>query len=290
MENLSVEKSDDIFKIIDLEQGSPQWREFRKGKIGASQVGAIMGLNPYCTKLQAWEDILLGKEKEDNENMARGRRLEPIAREWFNVQHGNDQFSPIVAQSKKHPDLIASLDGWNGKEVLEIKCPRKFSEVIVESYYAQMQHQLFITGANLCWYLEYVDGVGIVSKVHRNALFIEKMVQQELAFLKSITDFRPPLPSEKDWVIEQDDAKISKSYRFREVTNLIIEMEIERERLRAELIEDCDHPRIKCGEINIQKVITQGRIDYEQIVKDHNITDIEKYRRSSKTSWRITVD
>lgn len=290
MGNVSVENSPEYFKKIHLEQGSQEWREFRKGKVGASQVGAIMGLNPYMTKLQVWEEILLGKDRKDNENMARGRRLEPIAREWFNVQQGKDEFIPIVAQSQNYPDLIASLDGWNGEEVLEIKCPRKFSQVIQESYFAQIQHQLFITEAKFCWYLEYVEGMGVVSKVYRNQTFIDGMLKDVLAFLKSIIDFRPPIPTEKDWVIEQDDAKISKSYRYREVTNLILEMEIERERLRAELVEDSEHPRIKCGDLNIQKIITQGRVDYEQILRDHNIRDVEKYRKSSKTSWRITVD
>lgn len=32
------------YKIINLEQGSPEWRDFRKGKIGASMVASCVGI------------------------------------------------------------------------------------------------------------------------------------------------------------------------------------------------------------------------------------------------------
>lgn len=38
------------YKIIDLEQGSPEWLNFRKGKIGASMVASCVGI--MCLKIK----------------------------------------------------------------------------------------------------------------------------------------------------------------------------------------------------------------------------------------------
>ncbi len=45
-------------KIIDLEQGTPEWLEWRKNGIGSSDIATIMGANPYQTPYQLWEENL----------------------------------------------------------------------------------------------------------------------------------------------------------------------------------------------------------------------------------------
>ena len=40
--------------IRGLEVGSPEWRELRKTHLGASEIGAVLGVNPYSTPVDVW--------------------------------------------------------------------------------------------------------------------------------------------------------------------------------------------------------------------------------------------
>lgn len=87
--------------------------------IGGSDIPAIMGISPFKTRF----DLLLEKAglKEDNftgnEYTEYGNIMEPKIREWFN------QFSeePYKEDKKTIGDIRCHIDGFNGKEVLEIK-------------------------------------------------------------------------------------------------------------------------------------------------------------------------
>ena len=62
--------------VIDLVQGSPEWHSYRKNKLGASYAGIILGISPYMTPFQLWEQILgLSAQQEEHSGMIRGREL-----------------------------------------------------------------------------------------------------------------------------------------------------------------------------------------------------------------------
>lgn len=41
---------------IKLEHNSPEWLEFRKTGIGGSDAAAILGLSPFKTNVEVWEE------------------------------------------------------------------------------------------------------------------------------------------------------------------------------------------------------------------------------------------
>lgn len=47
-------------RIIDLEQGSHEWLNFRKGKIGASMVASCVGIKGAFNSKEETKDIILG--------------------------------------------------------------------------------------------------------------------------------------------------------------------------------------------------------------------------------------
>ncbi|MBY7577026.1 YqaJ viral recombinase family protein, partial [Candidatus Phytoplasma sp. Tabriz.2] len=61
---------------MQLEQNTLAWHNHRKKYINASEVSAIMGLNPFETKEQLLKRKVFGTPIEDNEAMKRGRILE----------------------------------------------------------------------------------------------------------------------------------------------------------------------------------------------------------------------
>lgn len=185
-------------------QGSAEWVQFRRGKIGGSDVASVMGINPFETITEAWTRILNDESKIPNEAMLRGTRLEVWARNWINDSL-KVNYQPAVLQYEEHPKLIASLDGFYidnqmVHHILEIKAPLSPMPIgpyeIPRYYYPQLQHQMFVSGAQEVLYLEYRTECPILKICKRDEDFITEMVKQELAFLDSLERFEKP----KIWI------------------------------------------------------------------------------------------
>lgn len=170
---LEKENTDYPYKEIELDQGTSEWKQWRLGGFGASDVPVLMGENP-------WKSIeTLLKEKEgyggdyQNSAMRRGKMLEPEARKEYCRKFGLS-VAPICLQHKDYFWARASLDGMSGnrKNVVEIKCGesayrRAQRGEIPKYYYGQLQHILFVTGLDMIDYWCYLpnrDGVLLHAK------------------------------------------------------------------------------------------------------------------------------
>lgn len=106
------------YKIIDLEQGSHEWLNFRKGKIGASMVASCVGIKGAFHNKEEARDIILGlKEVYQNNAMKKGQEYEPLIRARVEFLH-SVSITPVVLQSLENEMFIASLDGLDGNGVV----------------------------------------------------------------------------------------------------------------------------------------------------------------------------
>lgn len=280
-------------------QGSPEWLAFRKGKIGASDAPSIMGVNLYETKLQAWERFVFDKERDVTPNMQYGKDREEEARHWMNKQITEYCYNPVVVQSKTHPDLIASLDGYyesasGSPHILEIKWNSlKVHEEVMEGtvpqhHYPQLQHQMDLVGVDHMTYLSCHGDSKKLIPVFRDADYCEQLRNEELSFLVSVREFIPPEPSDMDWVNESTPEALTQSERYRQLSLLVGDLEREKEQLRKTIIENLDHPRVHYGDLRIQKVIRKGTVNYARMMEELHI-DKEPYRNPSTHEWRIDL-
>ena len=142
------------YTIVQQEQGTPEWLEWRQQGIGASDASSIMGESRFKSAA-----ALLHEKRSktfnfsQNEAMTQGVQLEPVARRLY-IERTGIEVHPICLQSKRYEWLRASLDGIsiNHDAVVEIKCgasayrhAAKYRTVPVY-YYGQLQHILAITG------------------------------------------------------------------------------------------------------------------------------------------------
>ena len=98
---------------IKIKQRTPEWFERKKGKIGSSDIATIMGINPWKSSLELYEEIKgLRLPKDANDAMQRGIDLEEEALIEV-IQKLQIPFSPTCFESDANPRLIASLDGAN---------------------------------------------------------------------------------------------------------------------------------------------------------------------------------
>ena len=62
-----------------------EWLQVRRSGIGGSDAAAALGLSPWKSPLELWEEKAMGKTqpRQENDAMIFGRLLEPIVREEF---------------------------------------------------------------------------------------------------------------------------------------------------------------------------------------------------------------
>lgn len=166
----------------NIEQNTDEWFALRLGKLTASEAQAIAnngkGLETLCFKLAA--EKLSGKSSEgyDNEDMARGRELESIAVNAYEIENGIPltkvgfvELSEFVGCS---PDRLIGDTG-----LLEVKCPNDTNFVrfmyegkIDTKYIWQVQFQMFVT--NRAW-----ADIGIFNQNFPKALLVERIERDE---------------------------------------------------------------------------------------------------------------
>lgn len=143
-----------------------EWLKGRINGIGGSDAAAIVGLNPYKTNIQLWEEKTGKRTPEDiseKECVIYGKNAEELLRQLFIMDYPQYQVSHReyeILQSKKYPYLLASLDGelleteTSRKGILEIKTTsilqsmqwEKWNDRIPDNYYIQVLHYLLVTG------------------------------------------------------------------------------------------------------------------------------------------------
>jgi putative phage-type endonuclease len=284
-------------KKIEVEQGSPEWLSWRKTVITATDASIIMGNNPWDTPYKCWQKKLgLIEEKASNEAMERGKRLEPEARAMFIERHGIDM-KPMVVESTEFDFLGASLDGISDGEglLLEIKCGgAKLHDMAakgeIPAYYQdQMQHQLLVTGADKCFYYSYNGTDGICIDVLPDPEFKAKFMPKAREFWKCVALNEPPALQDADYKdMSENPIWEMNAMEYRKINEEIKGLEEVKESLRKELINLCQDQSCLGDGIKIMKTSVRGRVDYDVIPELKGI-DLDKYRKSSTTTWKILV-
>ncbi|EHT0141866.1 YqaJ viral recombinase family protein [Campylobacter jejuni] len=252
-------------RIIDLEQGSHEWLNFRKGKIGASMVASCVGIKGAFSSKEEARDIILGlKEVYQNEAMRRGNEYEPLIRARVEFLH-SVSITPVVLQSLENEMFIASLDGIDENGVIyEFKYSQDEYDFIKrnkkpsDKYYAQVQFQLYISGKEKCIFVVMNKEEEIVEcEVLRDEAYQEWLVKSVKQFIL-------------DYIINQkSDYKDLDDNHAKELTIEIIRLENtikpikeKLESLKKELIALANGEKARCLDITIYPQI-RTTIDYK---------------------------
>lgn len=198
-----------------------QWLKERKKGIGGSDAATILGLNPYKSNIDLWNEKT-GKVKaediSDKPYVKYGTEMEDILRESFKIKHPEffiTHKENTIIKHKKYPFLFASLDGEilevaTGREgVLEIKTSEilrsmqkeKWKDKIPDNYYCQVLHYLNVTGyefAKLFAELRYDENYQVTKTYTIERKDVEEDIkyleQKEIEFWRYVEeDKRPPL-------------------------------------------------------------------------------------------------
>lgn len=154
----------DIYRIFGFKD-EEEWLSGRMNGIGGSDASAVVGVNPYKTNIQLFEEKTgksIPEDISDKPYVIYGKFAEKHIRELFKLDYPEykvEHHEFRILQSLEYPFMQASLDGEltdrdGRKGILEIKTTNilqsmqyeKWKDKIPDNYYLQILHYLLVTG------------------------------------------------------------------------------------------------------------------------------------------------
>lgn len=286
---------------LNLQQGSPEWHEWRRQGIGGSDAPAVMGISPYKTALQLWrEKTGISEEEAGNEFIfAMGHRVEEKIRRDF-IDHTGVEMVPVCMVHPKVPYFRASLDGFNKERgVLEAKLvgAKALAEaklgIIVPHHLAQMQHQFMVSGADRGdYFCHNGKDSGVLLQVEADPEFIKILEDIEHEFWDRVTKKIAPPLTPRDYFIPEDPEIIESIRLLKDAKEIAENSRIYFEELKEKLLPKLPHPKVSCLGLKIFKVERKGNINYSKIPEFKDLSEeyLEKYRGKPSESWTIQFE
>ena len=154
----------EAYQVFDFENEAA-WKKGRLKGIGGSDASAVVGMNPYKTNIELFEEKTgrrIPEDISDKPYVIYGHQAEPLIRGLFALDYPEytvEYHDWRILQSRQYPFLQASLDGEltdpDGRRgVLEIKTTNilqsmqreKWADRIPDNYYIQVLHYLLVSG------------------------------------------------------------------------------------------------------------------------------------------------
>jgi len=287
-------------KIVDIQQRSNEWYEFRSEGIGASESAKVLGLSKWGNQ----RDVYLDKKGLSpatfiNDNIIRGMELEDSILEYAEFVL-DKTFYPICAIHDKFNFMRASFDGISSdnKMIVECKAPRvmpsdeslsNFKENYPD-YFCQLQHQYAVSGAEKAYMAFRVEDDFKLFEVKRDDDFINNELIPALSdfWLNHILLDTEPAALKYDQLLIDDQEALKIAKALKDTIEKRKELEESEKFLRKQLEDFGDDGDLVFG--NILKMTRSSRktVDYKKIISDHNI-DITSYTKESIGSYRITL-
>ena len=317
----SVTANTENTKVLGYDN-EDDWHELRAKRIGGSDVGAILGVNPYKSIVDVYVDKTEGSDFKGNNATYWGHVLEGTVLKEFSNRH-KELIVYEVPYSVVNDFLIANLDGaLKDKEtgdygVLEIKTTSLWNkkdwedDVIPQYYYAQVQHYLMLTGYKFAYIAVLIGGQQYKEfKIERSEEDINLIRNKATEFYQeNLLKKIPPMPDgsdaymnylkqkaleiENNEVIEFADLE-EKAAKIKELSKEINSLKKEQDLLKEEIMLELINNGTQKGvagkfKFNIQ---TRKTPDFEAMAKE-NLELMEQYKelesKHQKTSKFLMV-
>ncbi len=280
-------------------QGSSSWLELRKKFVCSSDCSAILGISPWRTAQQLFDEKMgRGEPQEENFAMRRGKDLEEEARKQVEKDTGII-FFPAVKISTQYPWLLCSLDGIDieGKHMVELKCPGKEDHEIAKQgdvphkYYAQVQQQMIVTGLKKCYYYSYKPNSfykNILLIVDYDEDYCNKLIETTKRFWDCMQtgELTDEFKDIKHVYKEMDESWSYSVDAYKEYSEQIKKLEKLRDFFRDDIISRADGKNFQGYGIKVSKHERIGCVDYS-LIPELTSVKLDQYRKPPTTYWKV---
>lgn len=281
-----------------MEQRSPEWFAARKGRLTGSNVGAVLGLDPYRNAddvmramVRSWHDV----ETEFTGNVATeyGKFHEDGAAFEFSIET-----SLAVEQCGFFPYedwLGASPDGLVGEDaIIEIKCPYRLRnggehKNVAEQphYHAQMQIEMLCAGRIKAYFYQWAPHATRFDIVDKDDDWLAKHLPIFRAFYEQflIEKDNPEHLQPKRKTLNTNRA-IFLAQEYDELQEAIDRAKERQKEVLNELVELSGGGNADIGSRKLTKVKRAGSISYGKAIKELlPDADLEKWRGKESEYW-----
>lgn len=288
-----------------MKQGTTEWFRARVGKVSGSNVGAILGMNPYKDA----DDVLrqMVREYHGAEPEFVGNR----ATEWgsFNEDGAQAEYTMETGRAVQETGfhvhegldwLGASPDGFVGDDgVVEIKCPfgqrdknpPQFKTAEQQPhYYAQMQIEMACTGRGWCDFYQWAPHGSKLETVYRDEAWLSWALPLLHDFHKRYLEELDNPDHLEPKRVEIETLKADRLIQeHEELAEAIEQAQARKKTIMEELVKMAgERNAIICGH-KLTRVERQGSVAYAKVVKQHcPDVDLEPFRGKPSVSWRLT--
>lgn len=207
------------FTVLVDSRDRDRWLAARSQGLGASEVSALYGVNPFESPFSLWSKKLgLVPPEPDNPAMSWGRKLERIVGETFSEETGRRVWVHPLAgrllRSRRYPWLLATPDfeqrdpRLQTDGLLEVKTTNeRFMEDWANgaplAYQIQVQQQLLVSG-RLYASIAVLIGGQTFRYVHvkRDEAFLKTLINKSRRFWEMVQTGEPPPVDASESTIE----------------------------------------------------------------------------------------
>lgn len=277
-----------------MQPNTPEWLEYRKNKIGASDAPIIMGTSPWMTKYQLWQEKLgLAPQRGKTAAMQRGLDLEEKARSLF-IEMTGIKVIPKVMENPHLEWMIASLDGIDSenKNIVEIKCVNREDHrsaeagIIPDKYFPQLQHQMEVCAVEMAHYFSFDGNQGVCLHIYRDDQYIKKLLKAETDFWECMQNLIVPELTDKDYELIHSPEWEQTASEWILIQEKVKEIEFKEKALREKLISLSKNKNSMGSGIKVCKTARKGNVDYAKI-PELFLVDLEPYRKPAVEYWKI---
>lgn len=290
--------------VTQHEDKSESWLEWRKKGLGSSDAPIIMGVSPYKTPYQLWEEKTgkVTKDQKSNFIQQKGNRLEPVARAKYEIMTGN-KMEVSLHEHKEFPFLRASMDGFNAdlNFGIEIKFQGKEDHMkaheeqyVPEKYMPQVQHQMLVTGASHMEFISYnpecTPNMAIVIVKPDEKWMLDYLVKALEFWNVNVLKDKAPELTDKDKRIITDATAVDLSKKYLAQSLIVSQAQDALDEIKVKLLEvvGSEIPRAQIGEISFSKVFKKGNVDYAKVPELKGL-DLEKYRKKGSSYYKFNL-
>lgn len=188
-------------KILDIQQGTPEWLSARAGIPTASNFDKVLTVDGKLSKqidkyaFQLAGEVIIGTKEESYQNdaMKRGVLLEPEARLCYELMTGNTVKQVGLCLTDFgygcSPDGLINDDGGQ-----EIKCPSLavhtmylYENKLPTDYFQQVQGSMLVTDRKWWDFVSYYPGMKtLIVRVERDEEFCKKLHDALMVLVKDV--------------------------------------------------------------------------------------------------------
>ncbi len=183
-----------------------EWLEQRMMGIGGSDAAAVLGISPFKSRLQLWNEKVskkIGHNFDEDLIMQIGTVLEPIIADKYSHKTGRKLEKRPIKVHPEYPFIIGNIDreiigDERGPGILEIKTKGAWvdwkGDDIPPYYMAQVQHYLSIYGYDWASFAVLDLGTRKITNIdiERDDKQIANIIEEEKKFWKLVETGVPP--------------------------------------------------------------------------------------------------